>query len=160
MTKFYDDSPMSDGEAKWTAAVIAAAERKAERRRAAMPSAPARIPSGNQLANFPQGTSCVYVIGEDDQRVVKIGWSTNLAVRLSVLRTASMFDLALLWATDGGPDLETALHDRFIPQCVRGEWLCFPEGDAVGQVQEAVKALRDVRPLPVGVEDIRRDVSA
>ena len=120
--------------------IFATVDRKRARRLAGLGPAPIRRPS-NRLADFPIGTSCVYVIGEDDQRMVKIGWSTNLATRLSALRCGSAHALMLLWVTDGGRKLERALHDHFSSQWIKGEWFGFPDGDAVERVQEAISAL-------------------
>jgi hypothetical protein len=116
----------------------AAARKRAKREKAGL----VRARRGNGLADFPAGTSCVYVIGEADQRVVKIGRSSNLRQRLNGLRCSSALHLTLLWAVDGGEWLEDALHDEFSMQHIKGEWFSFPDGDAVERVQAAIGALR------------------
>jgi Meiotically up-regulated gene 113 len=134
--------------------IFAEAARKAEKRRAREAAAP---PKQKGPLNFPKGISCVYVIGDPDQRVVKIGWSTNLRSRLANLQCGSALPLRLLWAARGGRALEDALHAWFNDQRLEGEWFDFPDSDAVFQVKAAVEVLRGVDPLPVGVEDIRKE---
>jgi hypothetical protein len=68
--------------------------------------------------------------------------------------------LSLLWTCLGGRDLERALHERFAPHRVRGEWFDLtPIGDPVEVVRAAVAEIQDSartalledpeRPVPV-----------
>ena len=117
-------------------AMFAAADRKKDKRLARQGSAPPDRPF-----DFPRETECVYVVGDSDQCIVKIGWSTNLRTRLADLRCTSAFPVTVLWATPGGRELEDALHRRFDDQRFKGEWFDFPDGDAVAQVKKAVEIL-------------------
>ncbi|MFZ4266652.1 GIY-YIG nuclease family protein [Streptomyces arboris] len=84
------------------------------------------------------GVSFVYVIGSTGFSPVKIG-KGNPESRLDTLQTGSPFLLEILWRTLGGLALERALHARFEPLRVRGEWFGFPEGvDPVKAIADAV----------------------
>lgn len=81
----------------------------------------------------------VYVIGSPEFRPVKIG-KGNVARRLEWFQTGSPFLLEVLWSLPGGYRLERALHARFKPFRVRGEWYEFPAGvDPVGLVSAAAE---------------------
>ncbi|WP_367139564.1 GIY-YIG nuclease family protein [Saccharothrix sp. HUAS TT1] len=75
---------------------------------------------------------------------VKIGVSADPTRRLAALRGASTADLALLWHTEDGRDLERDLHERFADRRVRGEWFDFAGRDAVAEFAAAVRHQRSV----------------
>jgi Meiotically Up-regulated Gene 113 (MUG113) protein len=83
----------------------------------------------------------VYVIGSLESRLVKIGRTTNLGSRLGVLQRMSPVPLHVRWRTEGGCELETALHQRFKAQRVHGEWFDFGEADPVAEVKSAAEAI-------------------
>ena len=93
----------------------------------------------------PSGSlqSYIYVIGDAEQSVVKIGWSRDPRKRRVGLQTSSPFPLSLWWVTEGGRDLEEMLHLQFAGQGLGGEWFDFPRRDAVARVKEAVERLRE-----------------
>jgi hypothetical protein len=60
--------------------------------------------------------------------MVKIGHSTNPKRRLAMLATGCPTHCSLIGVTNGGPEEEKALHERFAHLRVRGEWFnLFPE---------------------------------
>jgi hypothetical protein len=79
----------------------------------------------------------VYAIGTEDQRLVKIGHSRRIALRLKTLRNACPIPLVLLWQAPGDASVEAALHSRFADRRVRGEWFEFPDGGAVVGIDRA-----------------------
>ncbi|MFF8610892.1 GIY-YIG nuclease family protein [Streptomyces sp. NPDC015346] len=86
-------------------------------------------------------TAFVYVIGEQGSRIVKIGTTKDLSLRLTALQTGNPNPLVLLWSHQGGRDLEGHLHATFAPHRVRGEWFDLnPLGEPVAAVQRAVEA--------------------
>lgn len=91
----------------------------------------------------PGKTRYVYVIGDPNQCVVKIGWSCHPRERLTQLQGSSPFPLTLWWATVGTSALEVRLHHEFKAQRLNGEWFEFPEGNAVARIKEAVAAQQD-----------------
>lgn len=68
-----------------------------------------------------KGRSVVYFIGAG-AGLVKIGTTINLYARMKKLQTGSAAQLKILAVTDGGPDLESAYHQRFSLSRFRGEW--------------------------------------
>jgi DNA-binding GntR family transcriptional regulator len=83
-------------------------------------------------------TEYVYLIGGEGSPIVKIGRSIDVPGRLAAIQYMSPLKLAVLWQTEGGAELEAALHRWFKSQRSHGEWFDFPDGDAVGQVAQAV----------------------
>lgn len=67
----------------------------------------------------------VYLIGPKEWRVarVKIGVTRgHPRSRLSNFQTGSPFPLEIYGYFRGGPDLEAALHQAFLPLALHGEW--------------------------------------
>lgn len=92
----------------------------------------------------------VYFV-QDEHGYVKIGWTVNVAARLSGLQVGSPHSLFLIRVIDGGPATEAWLHRRFEAFRVRGEWFRFDEAmitvvppDEI-PVRAKVKRRRDVR---------------
>lgn len=83
----------------------------------------------------------VYLIGSEDSPMVKIGRSTNIPARLAAIQSMSPLKLAVLWQTEGGAELEAALHRWFRSRRSHGEWFEFPDGDALAEVAEAVEEI-------------------
>lgn len=81
--------------------------------------------------------SYVYVIGGSDQRLVKIGVSTNPKGRCASIQTGCPFPVSILWLAEGNGRREDALHEYFTDRRVQGEWFKFPEGHAVALVSAA-----------------------
>lgn len=83
-------------------------------------------------------TEYVYLIGSEENHLVKIGRSTNVPARIAALQSGSPIRLALLWQTEGGAKLEAALHRWFKPFRTHGEWFELQGGDALDQVKVAL----------------------
>lgn len=96
-----------------------------------------------------QSEEYVYVIGSPDSTIVKIGRSTDVAKRLSTIQRMSPLHLTVLWQTEGGSELETALHSWFSARRVHGEWFDFSDGDASALVAEAVSQITRPAVQPV-----------
>lgn len=93
-------------------------------------------------------TGYVYVIGIPAVQAVKIGWTADVASRLSGLQTGCPLPLVLMWKQEVAipAAVEVALHLRFSDKRVRGEW--FDLGpDAVRLVREACEEI--TADLPV-----------
>lgn len=85
-----------------------------------------------------QATEFVYLIGSEESVFVKIGRSVDVQTRLAAIQRMSPAKLTVLWRTEGGAELETALHRRFKAQRSHGEWFEFPDRDAPEQVVQAI----------------------
>lgn len=72
----------------------------------------------------------VYFIQGGDK--VKIGWSRNVALRLSQLQTASADELVLLGCMPGTQETERRIHEAFSALRVRGEWFRAEAGLVAG----------------------------
>jgi hypothetical protein len=66
--------------------------------------------------------SVVYFIRAETTGLIKIGWTTDLAQRLSNLEGGSPDRLTLLSTASGGSDLEGHLHEHFADERVHAEW--------------------------------------
>lgn len=84
-------------------------------------------------------TEYVYLIGSADSHTVKIGRSIDVERRLADIQRMSPAKLAVLWKTEGGSDLEAALHRRFTEYRSHGEWFDFGGLNSVDLVEEAVR---------------------
>lgn len=87
----------------------------------------------------------VYLIGSEDSPIVKIGRSIDVPARLAAIQYMSPLKLAVLWQTEGGAELETALHRHFKAQRSHGEWFSFPGGNPVVRVRRAILTMRKMR---------------
>jgi Meiotically up-regulated gene 113 len=81
----------------------------------------------------------VYLIGSPSSHLVKIGRSVKVMKRLGEIQCMSPVPLRVLWTTEGGAGLESALHWRFRQQRVYGEWFDFGVEDPVAIVASAVE---------------------
>lgn len=87
-------------------------------------------------------TEVVYVIGNCDSPRAKIGRSKSVGIRLGTIQRMSPVPLSILWQTEGGSELESALHRRFGSQRVHGEWFDFGNKDPAVEVAAAVDDIR------------------
>lgn len=83
----------------------------------------------------------VYAIGSPSSTLVKIGRTINIKVRLADIQRMSPVRLNVLWTTEGGSALETALHYRFKNRRSHGEWFNFANDDAVELIAQAASEL-------------------
>ncbi|NUR01338.1 MAG: GIY-YIG nuclease family protein [Streptomyces sp.] len=93
------------------------------------------------LHTQPPKTSVVYVIGQRDTGVVKIGVTTSLRARLKMLQTGSPVPLEVLWWHPGYGDLEGALHDLLDYCRLEGEWFNLAGMDPVPFVADIVREM-------------------
>ncbi|MEV6131766.1 GIY-YIG nuclease family protein [Streptomyces violaceusniger] len=79
-----------------------------------------------------------YLVGMEGSPLVKIGFTSgDPKKRLASLQTGQPMKLSLLWSSEGNH--ESALHHRFAPHRVRGEWFDLtPLGDPVQVVEDAI----------------------
>jgi hypothetical protein len=87
-------------------------------------------------------TEYVYLIGSEASSLVKIGRSTDVPGRLGALQSGSPVKLSVIWQTEGGAELEAALHRHFSASRSHGEWFAFPDGDAIERVQRGISEIR------------------
>ncbi|MFD0449326.1 GIY-YIG nuclease family protein [Streptomyces indonesiensis] len=87
----------------------------------------------------PVKVPTTYLVGMEGSPLVKIGFTSgDPKKRLASLQTGQPMKLSLLWSSEG--DHESALHHRFAPHRVRGEWFDLtPLGDPVQVVEDAIR---------------------
>lgn len=94
------------------------------------------------MAGIPAG-SVVYVIGNADNRLVKIGTTSQSKLeRMSGIQTMSPSILTVLWTTTGDEELEHKLHYEFRAERRHGEWFDFGDRDPVATVAPAATRLK------------------
>lgn len=81
-----------------------------------------------ELPNF------VYLIGNAESPIAKIGTTKHLDRRLKTIQRASGRKLEALWTTPGGVPLEGWLHRQFHNLRTHGEWFDFGDLDPVTTV--------------------------
>lgn len=69
-----------------------------------------------------QATDMVYFARLPSNRVIKIGWSSNVGDRIAQLRSEFKEPVELLCTLAGGADLEASFHVRFSSSRIAGEW--------------------------------------
>lgn len=82
----------------------------------------------------------VYFIWDAKHEVIKIGHAVNLGSRLAGLQTGNPNKLGILEAFRGSRALEKALHKRFRPLRIAGEW--FRADEAIWDFLEDVEDLQ------------------
>lgn len=93
----------------------------------------------------------VYVIGAPNSGVVKIGRSTNLPTRFTMIQTGCPFEVEVRFSVEGASRLEHQLHAEFGQFRTYGEWFDFGELDPVTEVAGAVRRLQ-----PIAVSESER----
>jgi hypothetical protein len=93
----------------------------------------------------PPEKGIVYVIGDGQSGIVKIGITKNLVSRLKGLQTGSPHELHVFCTFRGGVELEAHLHDRFAKRRLQGEWFNFTGVDAVALISRAAAAFEVAR---------------
>lgn len=84
----------------------------------------------------------IYVIGNREEKVCKIGYSYNPKARLNQLKTAIPYEIELLFSHYGTVDLEKHLHDKYKSIHIRGEWFKYNDNvlEDIKKEVEKVKA--------------------
>lgn len=77
----------------------------------------------------------VYLIGNLEEKVVKIGKSDCIRLRLNQIQTYCHFELSVLKTTTGLLEKEEDLHKRFKKYNIRGEWFRI-EGELEDYINE------------------------
>ncbi len=96
-------------------------------------------------------TGEIYFVGISRLRLVKIGYASDVSGRLSVLQTASPFDLKLIDSFTGTKGDERAIQKFLRPHRYRREWF-----RAADDVYDLVEDLADYR-LGVWLEAHKND---
>lgn len=68
------------------------------------------------------GLGVLYFITPAVPGTIKIGISARLRQRVTSLQTVVPYGLGEVWYTEGGRALEKALHTKFAPHRLPGEW--------------------------------------
>lgn len=97
-------------------------QRLIDAQREATATPPIRVPSDAARIRQYAGREVVYFVRNFEASTVKIGYTKNIAERMSSLRTASCAPLALVLCFPGDKLLEETLHRRFHAARIRGEW--------------------------------------
>jgi hypothetical protein len=79
----------------------------------------------------------VYFVEAVGLDAVKIGWASDLGMRLKGLRTGCPAPLRVLRVIRGGHALELAMHERFKAHRTSGEWF------RLSAIEAAIAALPD-----------------
>jgi hypothetical protein len=82
----------------------------------------------------------VYIVGNTEHGVCKIGKSSRLEKRLYDISSGFPWELYLLALFEGGGDFESELHERFSDQNTTGEWF---------EINSSIKELFNLDPVPV-----------
>ena len=86
----------------------------------------------------------IYFITQTDE-YVKIGYTTdNPEARLTAIQVGNPKQLTLALVISGGQTKEEALHIRFAPYSIRGEWF-YLSHEIKGFIREAVLNQKDIR---------------
>lgn len=83
----------------------------------------------------------IYFILSSEINAVKIGFTTNVEQRLSVLQTGSPHELKLVKVISGSPRKEKQLHKKFAEYNIRGEW--FHWNDVIKNYVETLTPYKD-----------------
>lgn len=98
--------------------------------------------------------SVVYLLGNADNRLVKIGMTTKSGLeRLAGIQTMSPSILSILWSTPGGTRLEHKLHYQFRVERRHGEWFDFGDRDPIAEVSAAAAELAADEPEQARVSE-------
>lgn len=81
--------------------------------------------------------SLVYIAQRDSDDAVKIGWADDVERRLRELRKIEYCQVCLVAAVPGDKVLEQALHRRFAPKRLDGEWFAVSPSEAFSALREA-----------------------
>ena len=87
---------------------------------------------------------CVYFLLDTVQKVVKIGYTTNIDARFNSLQSGNVNALKILASVPGGQKLERQFHKRLSHLRVRGEW--FKDGTELRNLIKEVKGVEYESP--------------
>lgn len=90
----------------------------------------------------PTSRRVVYFVRNEENGLVKIGFSADLQHRLRRMRVDASAALTLIGTIPGGPAAERAAHRRFEADRVHGEW--FKASDALERVAKGHEPLEAI----------------
>ncbi|MFJ1549993.1 GIY-YIG nuclease family protein [Streptomyces sp. NPDC088246] len=101
------------------------------------------VPHKEPARKLEYDTWSVYVVSsEAEAKIVKIGVSKDIPVRLRSLQSGSGSPLVVRWTSTGGGLLESRLHERFARRALGGGWFDFAEvADPVATIAKAARRL-------------------
>lgn len=67
----------------------------------------------------------IYVVGNEEQSICKIGYSTNPTNRISGIQTGCPYKLKFLLIIKGNMLMEQELHKKYAKQRLNGEWFSY-----------------------------------
>jgi hypothetical protein len=106
----------------------------------------------------------VYAVAAGATGQVKIGYSTEPRKRVRNLQTAQTEQLQMVYLVPGTTELEAALHCRFQPHHIRGEWFDLGRRNVAELAQDFVRWHRGRNSWPtvgmVGADTEDVDLSA
>lgn len=78
----------------------------------------------------------IYVVGNEEQAICKIGYSTNPTNRISGIQTGCPYKLKFLLIIKGNMLMEQELHKKYAKQRLNGEWFSYsgPLKDSIEKV--------------------------
>jgi len=105
--------------------------------------------------------SVVYVIGNADNRLVKIGTTSKSKLeRLAGIQTMSPSILTVPWTTPSDKELEHKLHYQFRAERRHGEWFDFGDADPMQVVPTAAREIAEAPAVPSQRRESHSDPNA
>lgn len=82
----------------------------------------------------------IYVIGEQDSDILKIGISDNPTRRLADIRISNPYDVRVLWerSVEHAHRIERNVHFCLIDARIRGEWFRVSLAQAIEVIEKAI----------------------
>lgn len=99
----------------------------------------------NPPRNYRKGSFIYFARMEGPEPFIKIGYASNVGVRLSNIKVSTPYKVELLASIEGTPQDEAALHARFADHRFRGEWFK-PHPEILDFIQYAQCSLPNERP--------------
>lgn len=94
--------------------------------------------SGRKIVRQEILPGVVYFIADAKSKMVKIGYTTNIANRLSQLQVSHHSKLEVLATIPGDENLESQLHRQFKKQRAEGEWFRV-DTELAGYINEIIQ---------------------
>ncbi len=82
-------------------------------------------------------TDMIYFVRQNELSPIKIGWTSNITQRMSMLETAAPYGMTLLGTivTQTAKDLEKHLHVKYASKRLRGEWFDISKEDVEKEIR-------------------------
>ena len=85
--------------------------------------------------DYFQDKACVYFVQSEENKLIKIGYTTNLKKRLSKMRTDSSTPLKVLFAMEAYRLEEKSIHSALFKCNIHGEWFA-PSAELLEYIEE------------------------